>query len=243
MNETNRREISSEDLLKEAASIVSEDMEKDLEEYKMRAESLSPEEAPVDEAFLKFAKEYDARRRSKKRVGKILKTAAVFLLSIVAVGGIAIETSEAFRAKFFDLVLNKDTGFIELTPETQSEKELTDDLSGYWYPEYLPEGCKLTSSEDNDFMLKFTFMPEDEAFVIDLTEYDPDGLSMQHNMDINTVEEVTVGEYEAYLFTNEKDQNFTLVWQVENKVLNMMAYDYTDREEFLKIAESVKYVE
>ena len=92
-------------------------------------------------------------------------------------------------------------------------------------------------------MLKFTFMPEDETFVIDLTEYDPDGLSMQHNMDINTVEEVTVGEYEAYLFTNEKDQNFTLVWQVENKVLNMMAYDYTDREELLKIAESVKYVE
>ena len=71
MNETKRREISSEDLLKEAASIVSEDMEKDLEEYKMRAESLSPEEAPVDEAFLKFAKEYDARRRSKKRVGKV----------------------------------------------------------------------------------------------------------------------------------------------------------------------------
>ena len=66
---------------------------------------------------------------------------------------------------------------------------------------------------------------------------------MQHNMDINTMEEVYVGEYKAYLFTNEKDKTFSLVWQAENRVLKLSAFNYTDREELFKIAESVKYVE
>lgn len=115
-------------------------------------------------------------------------------------------------------------------------------MSGYWYPEYLPDGCELVASEDNSFMISFSFMPEDEEYQIDLCEYEPDGLSMQHNMEINTMEEVHVGEYKAYLFTNEKDKAFSLVWQAENRVLKLSAFNYTDREELLKIAESVKYV-
>lgn len=40
MKDMRRREISSEDLLKKAAAMVSKDLEKDLQEYENRAEAL-----------------------------------------------------------------------------------------------------------------------------------------------------------------------------------------------------------
>ena len=40
MKDMKRREISSEDLLKKAATMVSKDLEKDLQEYENRAEAL-----------------------------------------------------------------------------------------------------------------------------------------------------------------------------------------------------------
>ena len=65
MKDMKRREISSEDLLKKAATMVSKDLEKDLQEYENRAEALPDEEAPLDENFLKFAREYDGEHRKK----------------------------------------------------------------------------------------------------------------------------------------------------------------------------------
>lgn len=67
MKDMKRREISSEDLLKKAATMVSKDLEKDLQEYENRAEALPDEEAPLDENFLKFAREYD--ENTEKRTG------------------------------------------------------------------------------------------------------------------------------------------------------------------------------
>jgi hypothetical protein len=243
MKDMKRREISSEDLLKKAAAMISKDLEKDLQEYEDRAETLPDGEAPLDENFLKFAREYDGEHRKKNGLRRILKTAAVFLISLTVLGGITMEASEAFRAKIFDMVFHKESGVVSMNPSTQSKDEMIADMAGYWYPEYLPDGCELVDSEDHSFMISFSFMPEDEEYQIDLCEYEPDGLSMQHNMDINTMEEVYVGEYKAYLFTNEKDKTFSLVWQAENRVLKLSAFNYTDREELFKIAESVKYVE
>lgn len=65
MKDMKRREISSEDLLKKAATMVSKDLEKDLQEYENRAKALPDEEAPLDENFLKFAREYDGEHRKK----------------------------------------------------------------------------------------------------------------------------------------------------------------------------------
>lgn len=152
--------------------MVSKDLEKDLQEYENRAEALPDEEAPLDENFLKFAREYDGEHRKKNGLRRILKTAAVFLVSLTVLGGITMEASEAFRAKIFDMVFHKDSGVISMDPSTQSKDEMIADMSGYWYPEYLPDGCELVASEDNSFMISFSFMPEDEEYQIDLCEYE-----------------------------------------------------------------------
>ena len=68
---------------------VSKDLEKDLQEYENRAEALPDEEAPLDENFLKFAREYDGEHRKKNGLRRILKTAAVFL-SLIHISGRAI---------------------------------------------------------------------------------------------------------------------------------------------------------
>ena len=147
--------------------MISKDLEKDLQEYEDRAETLPDGEAPLDENFLKFAREYDGEHRKKNGLRRILKTAAVFLISLTVLGGITMEASEAFRAKIFDMVFHKESGVISMNPSTQSKDEMIADMAGYWYPEYLPDGCELVDSEDHSFMISFSFMPEDEEYQID----------------------------------------------------------------------------
>lgn len=121
MKDMKRREISSEDLLKKAAAMISKDLEKDLQEYEDRAETLPDGEAPLDENFLKFAREYDGEHRKKNGLRRILKTAAVFLISLTVLGGITMEASEAFRAKIFDMVFHKESGVISMNPSTPKQ--------------------------------------------------------------------------------------------------------------------------
>lgn len=75
----------------------------------------------MDENFLKFAREYDGEHRKKNGLRRVLKTAAVFLVSLTVLGGITMEASEAFRAKIFDMVFHKDSGVISMDPSTPKQ--------------------------------------------------------------------------------------------------------------------------
>lgn len=114
---------------------------------------------------------------------------------------------------------------------------------GYWYPEYLPEGCELVFVEETETRKAMVFEPEDKSYYITLFEYFADGASMSFDTEFLVREKVVIGESEGYLFTDEEYNSCVLVWHAEDKVLEMTTYDFSDREEILKIAKDIKYQE
>lgn len=247
MTDEKKMKISSDDILKEAAKLIEEELKTELEEYEDAAARLMDEQVPVDEQFLEFARQYDKEQSQKKKkikARRLRRIAAIFLIATIAIGGITMGVSEAFRLKVFDLIFDGEAGGMFLKPEQPKEKELLESLSGgYWYPEYLPEGCELTFAEEYETCTAMTFEPQNKAYYITLFEYFADGVSMTFDTDFLVREKVVIGESEGYLFTDEEYNSCVVVWHAEDKVLEMTTYDFSDREEILKIAKNIRYKE
>ena len=237
-----RGKISQEEILKKAALLSADELDSELESYMKKADALT-DEITADEEFLRFAAEYDKKRcREKKKISRrFVQIAAVFVVAAVTLGGITLEASEAFKSKNYELSVNKDTGEVILVPD--NEKEVLNDSAKadkINYPQYLPEGLIEVSCSEDNVARVLSFMPQDESYEIVLYEYEPENLSMTYNMEINTLEEIDIGEYKGYLFTNVTAKNLSLIWQMDNKVLKLSAFDFDNRKEFIKIAESIK---
>lgn len=237
-----RGKISQEEILKKAALLSADELDSELESYMKKADALT-DEITADEEFLRFAAEYDKKRcREKKKISRrFVQIAAVFMIAAVTLGGISLEASEAFKSKNYELSVNKDTGEVLLVPD--NEKELLKDLQKADrnnYPEYLPEELREVSYSESDIERVISFMPKDEAYEIIFYEYEPENLSTTYNMEINTLEEIKIGESKGYLFTDVTDKNLSLVWQSGNKVLKLTSFNFDNREEFIKIAENIK---
>ena len=237
-----RGKISQEEILKKAALLSADELDSELESYMKKVDALT-DEVEADEEFLRFAAEYDKKRcREKKKISRrFAQIAAVLVVAVVTLGGITLEASEAFKSKNYELSVNKDTGEVILVPDNEKEvlKESAkaDKIN---YPQYLTEGLIEVSSSEDNFARILSFMPEDESYEIVFYEYEPENLSMTYNMEINTLEKIDVGEYKGYLFTNATAKNLSLIWQMDNKVLKLSAFNFDNREEFIKIAESIK---
>ena len=237
-----REKISQEEILKKAALLSADELDSELESYMKKADALT-DEITADEEFLRFVAEYDKKRcREKKKISRrFVQIAAVFVVAAVTLGGITLEASEAFKSKNYELSVNKDTGEVILVPD--NEKEVLNDSAKadkINYPQYLPEGLIEVSCSEDNVARVLSFMPQDESYEIVLYEYEPENLSMTYNMEINTLEEIDIGEYKGYLFTNVTAKNLSLIWKMDNKVLKLSAFDFDNRKEFIKIAESIK---
>ena len=227
-----RGKISQEEILKKAALLSADELDSELESYMKKADALT-DEITADEEFLRLDAEYDKKRcREKKKISRrFVQIAAVFMIAAVTLGGISLEASEAFKSKNYELSVNKDTG--ELLKDLQKADRNN-------YPEYLPEELREVSYSESDIERVISFMPKDEAYEIIFYEYEPENLSITYNMEINTLEEIKIGESKGYLFTDVTDKNLSLVWQSGNKVLKLTSFNFDNREEFIKIAENIK---
>jgi len=247
MTDEKKMKISSDDILKEAAKLIEEEFKTELEEYEKAAVRLTDEQVPVDERFLEFARQYDkeqAQKKKKIKVRRIRRIAAIFLIMTIAIGGITMGVSEAFRIKVFELIFDGEAGGMFLKPEQPEENELLESLSeGYWYPEYLPEGCELKFVEKYETCTAMAFEPPNKSYYITLFEYFADGVSMSFDTDFLVSEKIVIGESEGYIFTDEEYNSCVVAWHAGDKVLEMTTYNFSDREEILKIVKNIRYQE
>lgn len=246
MTDIKREKISSDDLLKKVAEAVSKDMQKEKERYLREAEPVDEGRIPLDEEFLRFARRYDEEhgaRKKKESIRRVSRIAAAFLLCVIVMGGITMGVSEAFRLKVFDLIFHEEEGSVSLRPDGRASEEVPEDWSGYWYPEYMPDGCEFITSEEDEARKFMLFMPKDGEYELRIFEYDADSVAMNYDTDFMVMEKVVIGESEGYIFTDELYNNCLVVWQAEDKIIELDADNLTDKELLLKIAKSMKYVE
>lgn len=232
--------ILSDEIMEKIAEILDEELTADLERYAKMEVEIPPEH---DRKILEMARRCDReRRRAKRRTAcrKAARVAAVFLVVMLALGGIGISSSEAFRMRVFNLFENKEDGAVVLRSKTDAE--ILKGWEDYWYPEYLPEGYYLLSAEDDLLTKVLLFKSPDGEEEIKLLE-DRTGVSAAVDMDTNKYEKLNNGDYEIYIFRDTGNSTILAIWEVEEYKIQLYLPDSEDADTICKIADNLQYVE
>lgn len=249
MNEKDKKYMAdelffTEEELEALADASEESIRAEIDEYKKKVEEspLSSSDTP-DEEILSMLKNKDkSRAKAKKyqKLNKLTRAAAVFLISVVVVGAVGVGTSEAFRVKVFSIFKNDDTGSVTMIND--DEEELLAGWSDYWYPEYMPEGFILDGAEADEFekVMHFSLVNGDAEIIISVGILD--NFVISHNIEDCEMEEVDIGYYKGYIFTDKLYNTCDVIWQTDENLMSIDAISYTDKSEILKIAENLKYM-
>lgn len=231
--------ILSDEIMEKIAEILDEELTADLERYAKMEVEIPPEH---DRKILEMARRCDReRRRAKRRTAcrKAARVAAVFLVVMLALGGIGISSSEAFRMRVFNLFENKEDGGVVLRSKTDAE--ILKGWEDYWYPEYLPEGYYLLSAEDDGVDKVMTFSNGGREDIRIFESVADSALAI--DVDTNVYQRVVINaKSEAFLFEDANSGNSHITWGAGDEVLTVSACQYLDKDILIRIAENMKYV-
>lgn len=238
-----KNQYSADDILKEVAELSKDEIIEQDKEYLKRADSID-EIFPMlepDQSFLEFARAYDKKAKKQRVIDKrkrILQVAAVFLVCITTLTAIAVETSEAFRVRFYSFFTNETDGSVTLLPE--QEQDLIGGWEDYWYPTYVPDGFQMVAAEkrDNESVIVFESNNRKTSFRIMEFSFN---VAISHDTDTNTVEEVRIGYYKGYLFEDVQNESISVYWLTDDRQMEVAATGEMDKETVLKIAERLEF--
>lgn len=195
---------------------------------------------PPDPEILRRVREVDrknVKEKRKKKVVKYLQITAAFVLCFTTMSAIAMETSDAFRVRVYQLFEDKEQGGVTLF--TQEEYDLIGDWDNYWYPTYLPENTTMIGAEKDGVERVMAFRLEDGAEVR-INEYSLD-CRISVDTDHTTMEEVRIGYYKGYLFTLDEYLHMSVFWMTDDRQLSVRMEGKLDKELLLQIAEGLEY--
>lgn len=233
-NEDHLAEEEAQAFVKESEKILKSEMDANA----AKAESLT--DSP-DREILRMAKAVDASGNGQTRCvfNRFSRYAAVFIGCLVVAGTIGVATSDAFKAKLFNVFISEETGSVAL--ESVPEDSPMENWSDYWYPEYIPDGFKFTAAEESNFdkIIRFDSIDSDQYIIISM--WNSEGSVTAYNMDGVEYGSISIGEYEGYYFTDEKDGSCIVTWLTEEQTIRIIS-QYVDKSEIIKVAESMTYV-
>lgn len=215
-----------DDIIAEAASIAAENLGRDLPEPEA-VEFSKEHEAAMQKIFRK-----ERKKLFYKKIPKYSKRAAVFLLAVIIMSGIAVFSVEAWRIKVMNFVIEMSQTHSEINfgeNSTKGDSYISDEIT----LGYIPEGFKLEKKDIKNNMVTLVFKGEDEYFIFSMNKI---AGSMGIDTENASVKKTTINGQEA-LFSSNINVNI-LVWHDEK-------FSYTlsgtvDEKEIVKIAEDIK---
>lgn len=234
-----KKKYSSDEVLKIVAASLKQQVIEEENEYVKKAESID-DIFPIepDQDFLKFAQDYDRRKKLHRRK-KTFQTVAMVLVCVFVTSGIALESSEAFRAKVYRLFFDDEAGGVSLFTEEESEK--LKDWDGYWYPAYMPEEFQLAGAGFEDVRQVLYYKSEDGFAEVRIIEM-PVDVAVNMDTDTTRMEEISIGYHKGYLFEDKENANITIFLLMDQQQVEIRAEGQIDKKTVLKIAESLEYV-
>lgn len=226
---------------KNGLELLGAEIDKEIQEDIVRLERIDVEiPQELHEKMLALARELDKKRIAKekqKRRQRMMKTAAVFAVVLIAGNFIALETSEAYRARF--MALFKDD--ISVTIRTEDEYDLIGDWEDYWYPATLPETFVLQGAEKNGDESIMLFVDEVNDVELRVEEY---LIGQEIVIDYEYLEttEFNINQYKGYYIADMENASYSLMWMTERKTIVLDVYGDFGIEEAKSIAESMIYI-
>ncbi|NTV91485.1 MAG: DUF4367 domain-containing protein [Clostridiales bacterium] len=225
--------------------------EKEGESLAREAKNLkeSPEYILTGEVEKSFADLLDAQIKKKKQNGKKPGTRKVFKRTITVIAAlfvlfsISIMSVSAFRIKIFNLIIDvneKYTSFqLQGTEEPSTESQLPADWKSAYGPTYVPEGYR-ASYVNNTVPIKIILFSntKDSSLEIVYSEYGVDSNLSIDTENADYSKDITINDNDGMIV--EKAGMVTAIWKMEDRMFTVQGR--ISREEILKIAESVRYI-
>ena len=215
-----------DEIIDEAASIAAEDLGKNMPEPETVVFSKEHEEA-MRKLFRK-----ERNKLFFKKVSKYSKRAAVFLLAVIVMSGIAVFSVEAWRVRVMNF-------FIEMS-ETHSDIRFGGNSAksdSYTSDEitlgYIPKGFRLEKRDVKGSMVSLAFKGEKDYFVFSKSD-----ITSRIRIDTEnaSVKKTKINGQEA-LFSSNKNINI-LVWHDEESSFTLTGT--VEEKEMVEIAENIK---
>lgn len=215
---------------------ICEETDRLLEEYK----DLEVPES-LDQWFIQFNKEFERKKQNQRirsRALKISKRVAAVLIIVSIAGSIVTMSVEAFRVRFFNMVIDTSERF-----SLVSQQEVNDELSmyevpldwtEYYYPSFLPEGYTLLKTESLN-STKYMYFSNSNGQEISFIQGSIDSQS-QIDSEGGIVIEVDVNGNEGVIVS--KDDFTILNWS--NNYISFNIQGNVEESLLLEMAESVK---
>lgn len=243
--EINIERFNNEDYLaeEEAQAFVKESekiLKSEMDAYAAKAESLTDR---PDREILKMAKAVDVsrNRQTRRGINRFSRYAAVFIGCLVVAGTIGVATSDAFKAKLFNVFISEETGSVAL--ESVPEDSPMENWSDYWYPEYIPDGFKFTAAEESNTekIIRFDSSNSDAYILISISNEDDTVISLDSRH--SEVESISINSYDGYIAVNDEAKVCNIVWLTETQVIDLYSNGYVMKDELTKMASEMQRIE
>lgn len=191
-----------------------------------------PEE--LNNKMLAMARELDKKRMRElrnKRMARLSKVCAVFLVFIIAAGTFSVTSADAVKVKLKGWMPWFEEDHVVLNPYDYSELE---GRSDYYIFSEVPDGYVLSHVEETDTYRTIFFVKEEK--VLTLTQYQ---LSAKTYIDTENfeVEELIINGEKAFFFENGTQKSMYLMKEnaiLHIKLVNNKEFEKTEIIELMK---------
>lgn len=186
------------------------------------------------EGFIRKEKRKKKNEQQIYLLKRILKFAAIILL-VFALGVSTLTiTSEAFRTKFFNMVIEMQEEFTDITFSEQTEN-LLEGWSNYYIPEYIPEGYDLKEANEHGSLQSMLYRNSAEQEIMFLVA--PLTGSASVDTEEAVVTNIEIQGMKGLLI--EKEDRVIIVWSNNDSMFQLIGLN---KQEMIQIAESIKKV-
>ena len=192
----------------------------------------------LKELIVQQSKNSKAKRR-KRDSKSILRKCATIVLAIIITGTLVIATVDAVRIKVIDLIFEEHSDHIEIIPKTLEDENslcIPLDWSGYWYPEYVPDGYSLMETNAVGTQKEIVLSDMDNRFLF-FEQSNAESGTMGVNNEHSDSGEVDINGITARWFEN--GGKLLLVWLQQDTLFTL--YGQIDLEELASVAQSISY--
>jgi len=210
----------------------------DLEKRKDEIEAVEVPES-LDKWFYDYIEKMKKAEKRKKlfsNLKQVSKRAAIIILVLIAAMSTLMFTVEAVRVRVLNFFIERNEKYTEVRIDEEKGVMTPNlDWDSYYSPGYLPEGYFFESSKviGSSKVLKYT----NEENQIIFTQAN-NGTDIQLDTEDAVVEEVSLDGNEGMIIT--EGDKVILFWYNEEASFTIIGHE--DKEEILKIAESVEKV-
>ena len=225
--------------VKEAARNEGQNLLKQNKELK--PEDLGVSSEKQKEFQKRLDKVFQDKRIKEKRIShrRIIQRVAIIVLIFIAVTTASLFSVDAFRAKFFNFLMEIKPKYTEFQLE-EGNKEVGGvrivDWTNTYIPTYIPEGYTLESSDNSDTM-KSIILENEDGHIIDYAMYTED-VNFNYDTEGAAVQDIKVNGEEGMLII--KENHYCIVWKQDSLIF--IVRTQINEKETLKIAEKVKYI-